>query len=346
MSHLRDDTRHCALRTLCSYHDPDDTRDLTSRAGVGHRQDNLAGCDGRGADRPGAQRAAFWRWSAHHDGELLGGSRVVTTARGDIEVAIIGAGRPVLQLHGSPGGYDQPLTRLKLQPERRKGVQTISVSRPGYLRTPLTSGRTHQEQADLYAALLDVLRLPCVVVQGASGASYSAMQFALRHPDRTTALILYAPDMGGHTGGSRFEGSPLEDYGRWLVTSGILFPFVGPLLARDFDATHDVERDALRSGIRSTIPTRWHRAGRHNDIGQRETAEIERWPLEDIAVPTLVVHGTKDENTSYERSVRMAARIPGARLVSIDGADHLMAFTRPGEVTRVIDEFIAALPAH
>ena len=296
----------------------------------------------------------FWRWANRHDAELLQGSHVVSTAEGDIEVAIVGEGLPILRLHGSPGGYDQSLTRDKARPDRTAGLKTIAVSRPGFLRTPLTSGRTHEEQADLYAALLTTLREPRVIVQGASGGSYSAIQLALRHPDRVIALILYAPDLGSHQDGrssaaarfaATYVGSLIDDYGRWLVTSPLVFPLVGPMLARGLDMDDDVARGVVRAAIRTTIPARLHRAGRRNDLDQRANPAIDRWPVEQIRVPTLIVHGTRDENASYERSVELAARIPGARLVSIQGGDHLVSFTRPQEVSAAIDTFIAHLPA-
>ena len=56
------------------------------------------------------------------------------------------------------------------------------------------------------------------------------------------------------------------------------------------------------------------------------------------------MHGTKDENTKYERSVALARRIPGAKLVSIEGGDHLVSFTRTDEVSRAINGFITSLP--
>lgn len=293
----------------------------------------------------------FWRWSVQHDAELLQGSEVVSTPNGDIEVAIVGEGVPILQLHGSPGGYDQALARNKVRPNRTARVKTITVSRPGFLRTPLTSGRTHEEQADLYAALLTALRVPRAIVQGSSGGSYSAIQFALRHPDQISALILYAPDLGSHqaelSAAVRFSvtflGSLIDDYGRWLVTTRLFLPFVGPMLARDLDLADDVEREVLRAVIRTTIPGRLHLAGRRNDLEQRAKPAIDQWPVDQIRVPTLIVHGTRDENASYQRSVELAARIPGARLISIEGGDHLASFTRPQEVGSAIDTFIANL---
>jgi pimeloyl-ACP methyl ester carboxylesterase len=60
-----------------------------------------------------------------------------------------------------------------------------------------------------------------------------------------------------------------------------------------------------------------------------------------ISVPTLIIHGTADKNTSYEASAAMAARIPGAQLVSIKGGDHLAFITRADEVRSAIDGFLA-----
>ena len=67
-------------------------------------------------------------------------SKVLSTAHGPIEVSSTGAGYPVIALHGCPGGYDQGL----LVGDRLSGAgfHVIAPSRPGYLRTPLESGRT------------------------------------------------------------------------------------------------------------------------------------------------------------------------------------------------------------
>jgi pimeloyl-ACP methyl ester carboxylesterase len=287
----------------------------------------------------------FWRWNVQHNAELLQGSEVVSTANGHIEVAVVGDGIPMLQLHGSPGGYDQSLPRDTARPQRTARVKTIAVSRPGYLRTPLTSGRTPEEQADLFAALLTTLGIPRVIVQGSSAGSYSAIQFALRHADRTIGLILYAPDLGSHQGGSAFAGSVVEDYGRWLVTTRLLFPVIGPRLVAGLDTNDDVAPGMARALIRSTIPASAHKAGRRNDLEQRRNPDIDRWPVEEIRVPTLILHGTSDENTSYERSADLANRVPGAKLVSIEGGDHLAGVTRSEDVSAAIDMFIATLPA-
>ena len=97
---------------------------------------------------------AYSVWLSDHLKHLQSGSRVASTPRGDIKYAIAGVGTPLLIIHGSPGGYDHSIVGPLARPEEFDGFKIIAVSRPGYLRTPLSSGKTPADQADLYAALL------------------------------------------------------------------------------------------------------------------------------------------------------------------------------------------------
>src|SRR5262245_6463836 len=131
-----------------------------------------------------APKPDFATWRADYIRRLHATSRVIETQLGPIEYSDVGEGVPYLSLHGTPGGYDQALAGRNANPEAQAGVRTIAVSRPGYLRTPLTSGATFEQQADLFAALLDELKIKRVVVLASSGGGYAGFQFALRHPDR------------------------------------------------------------------------------------------------------------------------------------------------------------------
>ena len=69
----------------------------------------------------------------------------------------------------------------------------IDISPPpgsGISAPPALLIRHPEAQADLYAALLDLLKIDSVVVIGLSGGGASALQFALRHPERCRGLIL------------------------------------------------------------------------------------------------------------------------------------------------------------
>jgi pimeloyl-ACP methyl ester carboxylesterase len=50
----------------------------------------------------------------------------------------------------------------------------------------------------------------------------------------------------------------------------------------------------------------------------------DQYLLEEIAVPTMVIHATDDSLARYENAQALAARIPGARLLSIPTGGHLL----------------------
>jgi len=53
-------------------------------------------------------------------------------------------------------------------------------------------------------------------------------------------------------------------------------------------------------------------------------ADVNNYTLEAISVPTLIMHTKDDQLASHEASKRAAARIPGARFVSLESGGHLM----------------------
>jgi pimeloyl-ACP methyl ester carboxylesterase len=53
-------------------------------------------------------------------------------------------------------------------------------------------------------------------------------------------------------------------------------------------------------------------------------ADVNRYDLEAISVPALLVHAKDDPLASYDSAVRAARRIPDARLVSLESGGHLM----------------------
>ncbi|UCG41423.1 MAG: alpha/beta fold hydrolase, partial [Acidimicrobiia bacterium] len=114
--------------------------------------------------------------------------RVVETARGPIEFVELGRGPAVMVSHGTMGGWDQ--SELLIRTLTEPGFRYLALSRPGYGRTPLSSGQTCEEQADLLAALLDSLDIEQAAIIGVSGGGPAALQLALRHPGRVWGLVL------------------------------------------------------------------------------------------------------------------------------------------------------------
>jgi pimeloyl-ACP methyl ester carboxylesterase len=61
--------------------------------------------------------------------------------------------------------------------------------------------------------------------------------------------------------------------------------------------------------------------------------------LGEIALPTVVMSGTADRTTLPLHSRRLAAGIPGAQLVTIPGAGHLLNWEAPDELVKVVESF-------
>jgi pimeloyl-ACP methyl ester carboxylesterase len=119
------------------------------------------------------------------------GGLIANTASGPIEYAERGTGIPLLSLHGAGGGYDQGLTSAASL--LGEGFKIIAPSRFAYLRTPIPNDASPAAQADAHAALLSSLNIPKAIVMGISAGARSAVELAVRHPDRVSALILIVP---------------------------------------------------------------------------------------------------------------------------------------------------------
>ena len=65
------------------------------------------------------------------------------------------------------------------------------------------------------------------------------------------------------------------------------------------------------------------------------------YALEQIAVPTLIIHGTADRMVPYEQHARpLATRISGAELLTIEGGEHVSIFTHRAEVLPRVARFL------
>ncbi len=65
--------------------------------------------------------------------------------------------------------------------------------------------------------------------------------------------------------------------------------------------------------------------------------------LGEIKAPTLVVGATADEMTPAKYSQFLASRIPGAQLLLVEGAGHMVQLEQPEVVGRRVAEFVAGL---
>ena len=257
------------------------------------------------------------------------GSEVADTRCGPIEYATVGEGPAVLMVHGMGGGFDQTLDAARDLAAR--GFRVVVPSRFGYLRTPQRSDATPQAQADAHACLLDALKIGRAAIVGVSAGAPSSMQFALRHQRRCTALVLlvpmaYAPQLAARfaapSAGSRwvFEHALGSDFLFWLATRASAQRMLGTpaeVLARA-DAG---EKARFARFVLQPLPVSERREGMLNDA--TVVTHLQRYDLERIAVPALLISAPDDLFGTFEVAHYTAQHVRGARLMSLPDGGHL-----------------------
>jgi pimeloyl-ACP methyl ester carboxylesterase len=282
----------------------------------------------------------------------------IDSPHGPIEFAEAGDGPAVLFIHGAGGGFDQGLGLGAAF--LGDGYRIIAPSRFGYLGTPLPGDASPQAQSDAHLRLLDALQLESVAVMGVSAGGPSAMQLALRHPDRCSALVLVVPMAWAPqraAGDARL--SPLflpvlkavasSDFLFWTAMKIARATLVQTLLGTPTlvyrNATCE-ERRNVDQMLRIILPVSRRVAGIWND--SEIASHLTRYPLEEMRVPTLVLSAADDLYDTYESSRYTAEQIHGARFTGFPTGGHLLlgheAEVRT-EITRFVQEHVGAKSA-
>jgi pimeloyl-ACP methyl ester carboxylesterase len=272
--------------------------------------------------------------------------RVVWTDCGSIEYARRGSGYPVLVVHGNAGGFDQGLMLAgwTIDP----AFQVIAPSRFGYLDTPMPPEPSVAMQADAFACLLDALAIERAAVVGYSAGSASSIQFALRHPERVTALVLVepvAPGKGPVMPRPIFTAFFTNDFVYWATVTYFSRFVAGPWAGVPGGRRLSPEQKAdLRALLVSLLPVSARVDGSLFDIytstpGLLNAGRSNDYPFESIRAPTLVVSAVDDPLALHENARALVQRNPGARLFAVPDGGHML-LAQHGVVKREITEFL------
>jgi len=278
------------------------------------------------------------------------GSVVVPTPCGPIEVQQAGAGTPLVMIHGSGGGHDQGMAWAR--PLAQQGVRVIAMSRFGYLRTPRPADASPEAQADAHVCLLDALGIAKAAVMGVSAGGPSALQTAIRHPDRVSALVLVVPI--AYKPGTVADSAPPvsddkdalllrllgSDFLFWTALHVARGPLTRHVLAtppEQVATASEQERARVNDLADRILPVSSRAAGLRDDtrLGKR----LGPYALESIRVPTLVVSARDDGFGTYAAAQYTASRIAGAKFVGFEDGGHLLV----GHDARVQAEVVSLL---
>lgn len=278
--------------------------------------------------------------------KLEANSFIANTKCGRIEYGREGKGRAALVIHGAGGGYDQGLYLAREM--LGEGFDVIAPSRFGYLRTPFPADASHVAQADAHTALLDKLSVQKTIVMGVSAGAPSAIEFASRYPERTTALVLVVPRTYHPDGQAGAQPTPQNKAVIRLFENSVDFPYwaatkVGrKTLVRFFGVDPALEAKAApedREKIDALLAEMLPLSARAEGIMADTASEWAKPDLEGIQCPTLVISAEDDLYDTLPGARFAAEQIPDATLKVFKTGGHLL-ISHSNELRGMIADFL------
>lgn len=244
----------------------------------------------------------------------------------------------MLFIHGFP--FDRTLWQYQLAHLRDVRCIAPDLRGMGLSDAPDLGYSMTTYAADL-AALLDTLGVERVVLCGLSLGGYIAFEFARRWRDRVRGLVLMdtraAADTPEAKRGRDLLATQVRERGAEAVADAMLPQlFAEPAEGAESPVVKHIRQTMLATPVTGLVGALIAMRDRPDSTGLLPTL---------AGIPTLVVVGEHDRLTPPDVATAMAGSIPGASLVVLRRAGHLPPVEAPTETTRVLMEFLAALPA-
>jgi len=261
-----------------------------------------------------------------------------------IAYATEGQGAPLLLLHGAL--FDHQLWAPTI-PYLIGHFRVVSLDLPGYGRSqPLDEDSSPDALIRLVAGLMTSLRMVPGFVAGAGMGGGVALGLAARHPERVRGLVAV-----GALGVERWPGTAqarLARAVRGLPGALALGMRLAPRgLARWFLRSalgnKQIADDALVEQIAATLRSRTARRTLAHTIRDLDEWRFLMRQLGGIHAPTLLVWGERDGIYDLSAAERLRHGIPGAQLVTLAGAGHLLTIERPVELAELMRRFLVPL---
>jgi len=245
-----------------------------------------------------------------------------------------GNGHPLLLIHG--GLVHSSMWDDQFEAFTRH-FQVIRFDLRGFGRSSPPAGEyAYHEDA---RGLLDALSVRQAHVIGLSMGGKIAIDFALAHPERVTALVPVASALSGYgfsesTVRRIVEADNLLEAGK--IAAGV--ELENRLWVDGPARTPETVDPGVRERVRAMNTANYQRATDEGIELDLEPPAIDR--LSEIGVPTLVIAGDQDVPDILAIAERLRRDIAGARLVIISDTAHQLNMEQPDEFNRIVLEFL------
>jgi len=204
-------------------------------------------------------------------------------------------------------------------------LETLGLSRSQKLAGDRQIRRPVAGSGDPAEANWDLLRLEKVTLVGHSMGGATALDFALRYPEKLAGLVLVGS-------GARLRVAP-------AILDGVRQDFQAAVrLITDYAFALDAPEQLKREGHRQMGQT--HPDVLHGDFAACDAFDVMA-RLGEIRCPTLAICGTADRLTPPKYSTYLRDNIPAAQLALIEGAGHMVMLEQPEAVSQAIADFMS-----
>jgi pimeloyl-ACP methyl ester carboxylesterase len=265
---------------------------------------------------------------------IASGHAQLATVRGGV-----GAGPGLVFLHAGIADHRSWNGVLELL---MADTEVVAYDRRGFGTTSYEP-EAHDQVQDLLA-VLDGTGLNRAVVVGNSRGGQIALDFALAHPDRVSALVLVAPGVSGAPPAGATDVDEVE--------SSVWAALEAADAAGDMEALNEGEirfwldgphaPEGRVGGAVRTLALSMNRIVLEAPSPGYEPTVTDGWSrLQEVNCPVLLVVGDLDMGHLQRRCDHLAAHFPDARLIVMDGTAHLPALEQPEVFVEVLRQFLA-----
>jgi 3-oxoadipate enol-lactonase len=241
---------------------------------------------------------------------------------------------PLVFLHGIGGAARAWRGQLAAFSAR---YRAIAWDMPGYGGSAPLATVSIATLAHALQDFLQTIGAAKPVLIGHSIGGMIVQQWLLKNPLAARAVVLAqtSPAFGKADGDwqKSFIGARLGPLDRGETMVSLAPTLVKELVGNDPDASGM----ALAHDCMASIPEATYRAMMLALLGFDQ-----RKALKDIAVPTLLLSGSKDNNAPAPMMAKMATYISRATYIELDGVGHLANLERPDAFNAALDQFLKA----
>jgi pimeloyl-ACP methyl ester carboxylesterase len=222
-----------------------------------------------------------------------------------------GSGAPVLLIMGHLYSSRMWYPLLPALSERRRAIY---FDNRGTGESDTTRSATVAQLAADALAVLDAAGAERAHVYGVSMGGGVAAEFAMRHPDRVSSLVLGCTMMKtAQSPGPRGLARLLYYLPRGLVVA---------LLRSSPSYGSAAPADAVAKDLEALASERFTLRGARAQAAAIASYATTREAVGRLTMPTLVLHGDEDRAVDVKHGRELAAAIPNSRLVVFEGAGH------------------------